>query len=434
MDGEEDEPTTPKKSRKSKRQHRPSKYTPQKPTKGNKALPFFNEPVTRVENGVSIPFYKCTLCTRDLNGSNISNLASHLQAKHQEIFEQHIGHVEDSIAVKRLKLLQNCVSIVALGGRPFASLYDYGFQQIIHEQLAQFAKAGIPLDLKQKNQLAVHEHMKVCAQQVRDSIKNAIKGRAISIQLDIATRLGRSLFSINVQFISNRQLNIYNIGVIELEKAHTGTYLSQVYRQCLEMHGISAQQIVSISADNGANIQKMIRIEQESAQIDSQNSVVRQLDLNRNSWAQRDAATIDKEIEAVLATTEITDDDIAIIGIFEECGIDLIDATESVPEHENLLRDTVAQIANDHDHNLFDLTGIRCAAHTLQLVVKDGLKELRKESSNIINLCRRIIKAIKLRSTKSIVEEANLKMTIPSLDVETRWGSSYNMVNLLNTV
>lgn len=420
-----------KKLRNLKRKYTPKKITPQKWTKGNKALPFFDGPVTRIENDVTNSYYKCTLCTKELNGNNMNNLASHLYNKHEDIYKKNIGPIEDSIPVKRLKLLQNCVSIVALGGRPFASLYDYGFQQIIHEQLTQFANAGIPLDLNQTRQIAVHEHLKECAQQIRESIKKSIKGQALSIQLDIATRLGRSVFGVNVQYISHKQLNIHNIGMIELEKAHTGAYLSQVYRQCLEKHGIIKQQVISLSADNGANVQKMVRIEEENSQTNSPkpNQVVRQLDFDRNSWPQRESTIIDIEIEAVLATTEITDDDIAIAGILEDCGINLSDTIEHVNDDESLLRDTVAQIANQHDHHLFDLTGIRCAAHTLQLIVKDGLKDLRRESSNIINLCRRIIKTLKLTSTKSIVEEANLKMAIPSLDVETRWGSTYNMVS-----
>lgn len=432
MDELEEEPKTPRKSNCLKRKRTAIKsITPQKTSKGNKALQFFNGPVTRVENNVSNSYYSCMICKKELCGNNISNLASHLFNEHEAIYEQNIGQITDSIEVKRLKLLQNCVSIVALGGRPLASLLDYGFQEIINDQLQQFAIAGIPLDLKQRNQPAVHAHLNESAQQVTEAIKNAIDGNAVSIQLDIATRLGRSIFGINVQYISNKQLNIHNIGMIELEKAHTGSYLSIKYRQSLEKHGILKQQVVSISADNGKNVQKLIRIEQEEAKNDSPNmeNVVRQLHYTE-APLPRDATTIDKEIEAVLSTAELTDDDNAIVGIFEDCGIDLTETTaHQEQEHETLLRETIAEISTEHGHNLFDLTGVNCAAHTLQLVVKDSLKALRKETSNIIDLSRRIIKALKLSATKLIVEEAELQMKVPSLDVETRWGSIYTMVS-----
>lgn len=431
MDEAEGEPKTPKKSN-LKRKHSATKsVTPQKTSKGNKALQFFDGPITRVENNVPNIYYTCKICKKDRCGNNISNLASHLASVHEKIYIENIGEIEDSIEIKRLKLLQNCVSIVALGGRPLASLSDHGFQQIIDGQLREFASAGIPLDLKTRCQPAVHVHLNESARQVTSAIKNAVSGNAVSIQLDIATRLGRSIFGINVHYTSNKQVNTHNIGMIELEKAHTGSYLSKEYRQSLEKHGIVKQQVMSISADGGSNVQKLIRIEQEEAKNNAPNMerVMRRLDYTDAPLQQRDAATIDEEIEAVLATEELTDDDNAIVDIFEECGIDLTGITaQEEREHAMLLRETIAEISTEHGHDLFDLTGVNCAAHTLQLVVKTSLKELRKETSNIIDLSRRVLKALKLNATKHIVEEAKLQMKVPSMDVETRWGSSYTMV------
>lgn len=411
MDQSEEEPKTPRKSNLKRKNSATKSITPQKTSKGNKALPFFDGPITRVENNVPNLYYTCKICKKDRCGNNISNLASHLASKHEQIYEENIGEIEDSIEIQRLKLLQNCVSIVGLGGRPFASLSDHGFQQIIESQLRQFASAGIPLDLKKRSQPEVHAHLNESAQQVTDAIKNAVFGNAVSIELDIATRLGRSIFGINVHYTSNKQVNTHNIAMIELEKSHTGSYLSKEYRQSLEKHGILKQQVMSISADHGRNVQKLISIEQEEAKNDSpkMEQVVKRLDFTEAPLSQREAATIDKEIEAVLATAELTDDDNAIFDIFEECGIDLTETTaQEEREHETLLRETVAEISAEHGHNLFDLTGINCAAHTLQLFVKDSLNALRKETSNIIDLSRRILKALKLSATKHIVEKAEL--------------------------
>lgn len=422
----EQQPSTPKKSGKRKRTQ-----TPKKPTKGTTALQFFSGPFNRVVNDVEIAHYICSFCNRELNGNNISNLANHIRVKHEITYEEYYGRDGESIDVERLKLLQNCVSIVALGGRPFASLSDFGFQRIIDAQLKKFTSAGIPLDLKQKHQPAVHEHLTKCAQEVTDAIKNAIKRNAVSIQLDIAPRLGRSIFGINVQYPHNKKLNMHSIGMLELKQAHTGKYLSKVYRECLEKHDIIKQQVISISGDNGANVQKFIGIQQDDAKNNSpqRTPVARRLDFNCATRPQRDVATIDREIESVLATEEITDDENVILEIFEECGIDLTETTEHSDEHAVLLRETIAEISNEYGHNLFNLTGINCAAHVLQLLVKDALKALRKESSNIIDLSRRIIKALKLSSTKIIVQEAGISMKVPSLDVETRWGSMYVMVS-----
>lgn len=297
--------------------------------------------------------------------------------------------------------------------------------------------------MKHGHQPAVHSHLNESANQVRDAIKNAVKHQPLSIQLDIGTRLGRSILSINAQYYANKNLNVVNIGMIELKKSHTSKYLSEVYRNCLKLYEISKQQVMSISGDNGRNVQKFIEIEK----LDAQSQVARRLDFdtpaNLNASNVRDAAVIDQEIENVLNSEEMSDDDddANILQIFEECGIDYSEANG----YDQLLNDTITEITKEHGQELFDMSGISCAAHTLQLLVKDEVKELKIETSNVISLSRRIIKALKLNATKQIIELARqavstepittqpqLTLKVPSLDVETRWGSSFVMVRFMS--
>lgn len=437
---EDEEPSTPKKVKYGKRNQ--ACKTPKKENKTQKALMYFGEPFTRLENGIKTTCYTCKLCNKVLNGNFMGNLSSHRLYKHEQIYEETMGPIQDSIEIKRLKLLQNCVSIVALGGRPFSSLNDHGFQQIIEKQLNQFSKAGIPLDLKHGHQPAVHSHLNESANQVRDAIKDAVKYQPLSIQIDIGTRLGCSILAIDAQFYANKNFNLVNIGMIELKKSHTSQNLSVVYRDCLKKYEISKQQVMSISGDNGRNVQKFIEIEK----VDAQSQVARRLHFdtpaNLNAPNVRNAAVIDQEIENVLNSEEMSDDDDVanILQIFEECGIDYNEENG----YDQLLNDTITAITKEHGQELFNMSGISCAAHTLQLLVKDGIKELKKETSNIISLSRRIIKALKLNSTKQIIESAiqaastelitsqlQLTLKVPSLDIETRWGSSFVMVRLM---
>lgn len=106
---EEEEPSTPKKSKYSK--EKSITRTPRKETKGNKALKFFSNPFFRMESGVNNTYYNCTICKKDLCGNNLVNLASHILYKHEQIYEENIDPIEEPIEVKRLNLLQNCVSI-----------------------------------------------------------------------------------------------------------------------------------------------------------------------------------------------------------------------------------------------------------------------------------------------------------------------------------
>lgn len=57
------------------------------------------------------------------------------------------------------------------------------------------------------------------------------------------------------------------------------------------------------------------------------------------------------------------------------------------------------------------------------------MKELPDEVRNIILLCRRVAKILRLESTKHLLEGSGLELKKPKLDVETRWSSTYIMVS-----
>lgn len=55
--------------------------------------------------------HTCKICFSKLNGTKLSNLGNHLRSLHPEIYDEICGQKE-TIAVKRLKLLQHMVEIV----------------------------------------------------------------------------------------------------------------------------------------------------------------------------------------------------------------------------------------------------------------------------------------------------------------------------------
>lgn len=414
-----------------------------------KALPFFDELGVREEKGSLNKYYGCQLCHKEIIGNNLWCLASHFQRMHEKEYAESIGGIDEDVQVQRLKLLQNCVSIIVLGGRPISSLMDFGFQEIIAKQLRQFAMAGYPLNLKHKSQPEVNKYLNDVAELVRKEIRNAIKDRPISIQLDMATRLGRSVFGIDVNYIQNSKVIIYNIGMMVLNKSHTGRNLLDCYRKCLQRYNIERKQVISVSADNGKDVQKMIRLEKTDGteELHPTKKVARRLGVEvaemyeisqrevdkmqeKDKQLQRGKiAQVDSDIEAILQTEELTDDNNAIDMIFDECNINL-DLNPDTQQLDNLLIEITPAIASEHNHDDFlKMSGIRCAAHTVQIAVKKSLKALPEDTMNAIKLCGRIAKILRLESTKYYLEDSGLKWKKPRLTVETRWGSTYVMVS-----
>lgn len=95
-------------------------------------------------------FYECKTCGSKINGQKEYNLASHLRHIHPEIYNGIAGREKESIQVKRLKLLQNFVEIVAVNGRPFTYILDSGFQSIAEKKQRKLNAAGIGLNLKKR--------------------------------------------------------------------------------------------------------------------------------------------------------------------------------------------------------------------------------------------------------------------------------------------
>lgn len=74
------------------------------------------------------------------------------------------------------------------------------------------------------------------------------------------------------------------------------------------------------------------------------------------------------------------------------------------------------------------INGVNCAAHTLQLAIKNALFKLGSQQSNVIKLSREACKFIRLQKTIYEMEKRGIRKKFPALDVDTRWSSTYMMV------
>ncbi|KAM3337023.1 hypothetical protein P3S68_032723 [Capsicum galapagoense] len=74
---------------------------------------------------------------------------------------------------------------------------------------------------------------------------------------------------------------------------------------------------------------------------------------------------------------------------------------------------------------------VRCDAHILNLIVKEGLSEQNESISRVRNVVKYVkSSSARAASFKSYVEKVKLDTNgLLSLDVETRWNSTYLMLN-----
>ena len=91
-------------------------------------------------------------------------------------------------------------------------------------------------------------------------------------------------------------------------------------------------------------------------------------------------------------------------------------ATSNVEQLDDLKPDTILN---------FNPKGLTCAAHTLQLVIKDGLK-VSKDIFEIISKISTLINSI--RKSCSAMEELEKKQIVLKTSNATRWNSQLTMI------
>lgn len=130
------------------------------------------------------------------------------------------------------------------------------------------------------------------ANNITESIRNYVSGKLISLKVDIATRLNRSIFGINIQYIKNGELHIKTLEMPELLSLHTSEYLKEMVGKVvyifedlltvififyklllhhfniiyfifkllniLKKYKIKLSPVYSVSCDNGRNMVKMV--------------------------------------------------------------------------------------------------------------------------------------------------------------------------------
>lgn len=369
--------------------------------------------------------YRCTVCEKVINGNSAANLTKHFKAGHKEIYSKEIAiETGEHIEIQRAKMVHSCVELVTINSEPFSLLSKSGFKSAIENKLNQFKLGGCPLNLSEH----VHEikdKVRTTAKELKEQIKSETQHQIISVMIDSATRNGRSIYGVSIQYKHNGVLKVVAIGMRELKESHTAVYLSEVLLQILNEFGINLNQIISITTDNGSNMLAMVN-EVERILLDMRNNTTQcenqnQLLSNQTALAfdfSRNEENIDADIDQLLKTNITTDDD-ALDIIFND--IDM---------YEELFENLVADVRNQAGNHAFFVISIKCGAHTVQLVVKDALKMLSIEDQNVIDLCRLVAKFLRLQSSKNEMREKGLTSILPGLDVQTRWSSSYLMVRI----
>lgn len=311
---------------------------------------------------------------------------NHLRLKHENEYKQVVEINNVSVEVtqkkkpkeaekdeKRKRLLDCCIKLVAIHGRPFELLDDEAFRDLKALILPDFKKEG--------NSKKIKEMILDKAYEIKELIASELKQKMISIKLDSATCMDRQFIGINVQYIKKSKIVIRTLALQEIFDRQTAENLKSVILDILGDFQIKLSNIYSVTTDNGSNYLKLTSLFNE--ELSSINSI------EENSESEEE---IDVDYN------------------YFESGVDSFNAS--------LLNDT-------NDDHIFKITSLRCAAHTLQLIVKDAVKN-KPETESLIETCRRVVGILRRPLMKIKIRSQKLRK--PIIDCSTRWASTYNMM------
>lgn len=405
------------------------------------------EKISDDANGI---YYKCLIaekCVKPLNGKKPYNLVCHAKTHkdfHREKFEMKPAELLDMPA-KRLRYIQACTEFVTINGQPFAALNKSGFKKLNSETLQALKNANHGAGLGPKCR-AVKEHMKYLASEIIRDITAEVKGKFISLMVDTATKYRRSILGISLQFLRGSSTVIRSIGMINLTSSHSAENIATKIFNQLKLFDIQISQIISVTTDNGTNMVAMVNRcnamygEKYGGANTSENSADESEnddDDDDESCNGNDATHISiDELQKTLQQKFFTKSDAEMRILVRDFLDDLELEEADYVEHEHIPA-TLADATIDFESLIHDLeeifanqtlniSGIRCAAHTLQLAVIDALK--KADFQNLIRLCKVVCKELRKQSTIHELDKNNLHFKIPSIDCITRWNSTYKMV------
>ncbi|KAH8327947.1 hypothetical protein KR067_001973 [Drosophila pandora] len=192
----------------------------------------------------------CKVCGVKLAGLHCTNLKRHLTSKHGEIFKDcDSEEVTETQVVKKRKIsfetseetiINSLVKIVTSDGKAFMFLDSEGFKEIVDPIYNALGMDGIT----SRN---IMSFVSVKEQAIKDGIRALVKGKLLSLKIDVATRMETAVLGVNLQMIhtniNKMEIVVKTLGMIQLTHAHTGVYIKEQILEILDEYGIDLNQI-----------------------------------------------------------------------------------------------------------------------------------------------------------------------------------------------
>ncbi|XP_055386349.1 uncharacterized protein LOC129615251 [Condylostylus longicornis] len=231
-------------------------------------------------------------CGKELSGRRLYNIKRHYKLAHDLIINNNVDYkgntnfisnisIPKTIPTPKVKKLHTkiktetmdkreflkcCVGLGTLKNIPLRIFDDNDFfKKIIKPYEDQFQT-----NLNSTNVTSVIEK---AGEEVKRLIREHVKNKMVSVKIDAATRMGRSILGINVQYIESFQLHVNTIGIIEVTNMRTIKDIKKDISICLKGVGIEKTHVYPNIKYNSSD--SIVEKGEDTTQIDKIFSVVK---------------------------------------------------------------------------------------------------------------------------------------------------------------
>lgn len=152
--------------------------------------------------------------------------------------------------MKKSDIVDACVELVTINGRPFSLMNDSGFRALV-DPIKNKVCPSLAID-----ESNVKKFVNEKAAKLKSHIMEDLRGKVVCLKLDCITHCNRSFVGINIQRYIEEEMKLYALSVVEVNVRQDTSELSNVILTELSRFGIQLHQIYSVTVDNGLNFAK----------------------------------------------------------------------------------------------------------------------------------------------------------------------------------
>lgn len=349
--------------------------------------------------------YKCNVehCHKKLDCGKPSNLKRHL-SRHKKLYTQLFPNEVNArkrAELEAFNITQDAVELVTVNGYPFAMLNASGMKGFVKSRLESIQSEGFRVAINRRD---VVKDVEAESNLIKKYIKDALKGKTISLMFDVCTITTLSMLGVNVTIMNEADVVCWSLGTIQINERHTAVNLADQLYDILREYDIPLTNVLSVTTDTAKNAVATSKV----------------LNLVANSIEKSDDIADDSIFDID------PEDDEVNFGMDIENEAELQKIIDNVEKHSKLVKE-MAEIVRSKVNSIILINQVDCGAHVYQLSVNDSLIE--SNSINVINEVHEMCKLMRTQIVMIELRKLGCDVILPPMDNATRWNSKFLMVN-----